>query len=70
QAFDQSRNGVRLLATPSTGVQFTPQSEDFQVDSAAPGYRWLRLYADGRLETDVSRVSGIDFEIDYSVKGY
>jgi len=30
----------------------------------------LRLYADGRLETDVSRVSGIDFEIDYSVKGY
>jgi len=51
-------------------VQFTPQSEDFQVDSAAPGYRWLRLYADGRLETNVSRVSGIDFEIDYSVKGY
>ena len=41
-----------------------------RVDSAAPGYRWLRLYADGRLETDVSRVSGIDFEIDYSVKGY
>ncbi|MDA0426942.1 3',5'-cyclic-AMP phosphodiesterase [Stutzerimonas frequens] len=70
QAFDQSRNGVRLLATPSTGVQFTPQSEDFQVDSAAPGYRWLRLYADGRLETAVSRVSGIAFEVDYSVKGY
>jgi Icc protein len=30
----------------------------------------LRLYADGRLNTGVSRVSGIEFEIDYSVKGY
>jgi Icc protein len=70
QEFDHWRNDLRLLASPSTGVQFTPQSEDFQVDSAAPGYRWLRLYADGRLDTEVSRVSGIEFEIDYSVKGY
>ncbi len=70
QEFDQFRNGVRLLASPSTGVQFTPQSEDFQVDSAAPGYRWLRLHRDGQLDTGVSRVSGIEFEIDYTVKGY
>ncbi|EWC39225.1 3',5'-cyclic-AMP phosphodiesterase [Pseudomonas stutzeri] len=70
QEFDQWRNGVRLLASPSTGVQFAPQSEQFQVDNLAPGYRWLRLYPDGRLETGVSRVSGIDFEVDYSVRGY
>lgn len=70
QEFDDWRSGVRLLATPSTGVQFTPGSEDFQVDTRAPGYRWLRLYADGALETGVSRVVGIDFEVDYSVKGY
>lgn len=70
QEFDASRDGVRLLATPSTGVQFTPGSEDFDVDKLAPGYRWLRLHADGRVETGVSRVVGIDFEVDYSVKGY
>jgi Icc protein len=70
QEFDGSRNGVRLLATPSTGVQFTPGSERFDVDKLAPGYRWLRLYADGRLETGVSRVVGVDFDVDYSVKGY
>lgn len=70
QEFDQMRDGVRLLASPSTCVQFTPGSEEFQVDSEAPGYRWLRLHADGRLETGVSRVTGIDFEVDYSVKGY
>lgn len=70
QEFDQLRNGVRLLASPSTCVQFAPGSEEFQVDNEAPGYRWLRLHADGRLETGVSRVTGIEFEIDYTIKGY
>jgi Icc protein len=70
QEIDRQRNGVRLLASPSTCVQFAPGSEEFQVDSTAPGYRWLRLYDDGRLDTGVSRVTGITFEVDYSVKGY
>ena len=38
--------------------------------SALPGTIRLRLHDDGRLETGVSRVTGIDFEVDYSVKGY
>lgn len=70
QEIDQMRKGVRLLASLSTCVQFAPGSEEFQVDHEAPGYRWLRLHADGRLETGVSRVTDIDFEIDYTIKGY
>jgi Icc protein len=70
QEFDQVRKGLRLLASPSTCVQFAPGSEEFQVDTSAPGYRWLRLHADGRLDTGVSRVTGIEFEVDYRVKGY
>ena len=70
QEFDQQRNGVRLLASPSTCVQFAPGSEEFQVGTEAPGYRWLRLFPDGRLETGVSRVTGIEFVVDYTVKGY
>lgn len=70
QEIDRLRGNVRLLASPSTCVQFTPGSEDFAVDTRSPGYRWLRLQADGRVETGVSRVTGIDFEVDYSVKGY
>lgn len=70
QEYDQVREGMRLLASPSTCVQFAPGSEEFQVGSEAPGYRWLRLHPDGRLETGVSRVTGIDFEVDYSIKGY
>lgn len=70
QEIDRLRGDVRLLASPSTCVQFTPGSEDFCVDRSAPGYRWLRLLADGTVETGVSRVTDIEFEVDYSIKGY
>ena len=53
QCFDARRRGVRLLATPSTGVQFLPLSEDFAVDRRPPAYRRLTLSADGTIETDV-----------------
>lgn len=70
QEFDGERNGVKMYAVPSTCVQFKPHSEDFSVDDAAPGYRWFDLHADGRITTGVSRVVGIRFEVDFSVKGY
>lgn len=70
QAFDGARKGVRLLSTPSTCVQFKPLSHDFAVDTLAPGYRWLDLHADGRIDTGVERVENIEFKVDFSVKGY
>jgi Icc protein len=70
QDSDRIVDGIRMLSTPSTCVQFTPESEDFSVDMIAPGYRWLQLNPDGSIDTKVSRVEGIEFEIDLSVKGY
>lgn len=70
QMFDQVREGVRLLASPSTCIQFAPGSEDFQLDDLPPGYRWLRLHDDGRLETGISRVTGFAFEVDLGGEGY
>ncbi|MFQ6348817.1 3',5'-cyclic-AMP phosphodiesterase [Pseudomonas sp. R11F] len=70
QEIDGKRNGVRLLASPSTCIQFAPGSEDFEVSEQAPGYRWLRLHADGRLETGVERVKNFVFTIDYGSNGY
>jgi len=70
QEFDQDRDGLKLMASPSTCIQFTPNSEDFALDSLAPGYRWLRLHDDGRLETGVSRVPADLFEVDLSGAGY
>lgn len=70
QEMDIKRNRVRMMSTPSTCVQFKPNSKDFSVDDLAPGYRWLRCFDNGEIETGVSRVNGVKFEIDYSVKGY
>ncbi|HKJ08409.1 MAG TPA: 3',5'-cyclic-AMP phosphodiesterase [Gammaproteobacteria bacterium] len=58
QPFDGTRNGVRLLASPSTCVQFLPGSESFALDSRPPGYRWLLLHPDGAVETSVHYVNG------------
>ncbi len=70
QEIDSERNGVRLLASPSTCIQFAPGSDDFQVSDQAPGYRWLRLHADGRVETGVERVRDFAFTVDYGSNGY
>jgi Icc protein len=55
QRVDQVVDGLRLLATPSTCVQFEPLSEQFRLDPATPGYRWIDLYADGHFETGIER---------------
>lgn len=51
QDFDAVRNGVRLLASPSTCIQFRPGCADFTLDDRPPGYRWLELHSDGRIDT-------------------
>lgn len=53
QEFDAVRRDVRLLAAPSTCVQFLPNSRDYAVDDKPPGMRWLSLHKDGRIETEV-----------------
>ncbi len=70
QDSDRLVEGIRMLSTPSTCVQFKPKSEDFDIDEIAPGYRYLALNADGSIDTHVSRVKGIDFQIDLSANGY
>jgi Icc protein len=45
------RDGLRVIATPSTCSQFKPKSDDFAVDDAPPAWRTLALHADGSLET-------------------
>ncbi|EHQ58579.1 putative phosphohydrolase [gamma proteobacterium HIMB55] len=57
QESDEVISGIRMLTTPSTCVQFAPGSEDFALDDLSPGYRSLRLYADGSVQTEVVRIS-------------
>jgi len=70
QEIERSHNGVSLMATPSTCVQFAPGSERFRADDRPPGYRWLDLHPDGRIETGVSRVTGVKFNVDLDSGGY
>ena len=70
QEFDESRAGVRLLSCPSTCIQFKPHSDKFELDLLPPGYRVLRLYDDGTLETEVKRLDKIPGVIDPNQKGY
>jgi Icc protein len=53
QSYEGERKGVRLLATPSTCVQFLPGADDFALDERPPGYRTLKLADDGSLLTEV-----------------
>ena len=70
QHWDQAHEGVRYLATPSTCIQFAPGSEDFKVSEEQPGYRWLRLHEDGRLETGVERARDFVVTLDFDSPGY
>jgi Icc protein len=70
QQIDRVRNGVNLMASPSTCVQFAPGSADFCADDQPPGYRWLDLHCDGRIETGVSRVWDVEFTVELDSQGY
>jgi Icc protein len=70
QELERDRNGMLLMASPSTCVQFAPGQKNFKLDDMAPGYRWLRLHPDGRIETAVSRVTGVKFSVDLDSGGY
>jgi Icc protein len=70
QESERQRGRIRLLTTPSTCVQFAPRSDDFLADSCNPGLRELVLYADGRCETQVHRVTDEVFPVDLESGGY
>lgn len=70
QTFDQYRGNVRLLATPSSCIQFEAGSESFSVEEKAPGYRWLTLLPTGELTTQVKRALKFPVTIDRNNAGY
>lgn len=53
QAFDQMQLGIRMLCTPSTCAQFTPNTRSCVMDLKPPGFRWLKLMPAGEIVTDV-----------------
>lgn len=70
QELDFTRNDVRYFCTPSTCIQFKPEVTEFSLDDVSPAYRWLNLFEDGRIESEIERVTGYEFAVDHTSKGY
>ena len=70
QELDFVLKGVRYFCTPSTCIQFKPGVQDFTLDDVNPAYRWMVLHPDGRIDSEVVRVTGYEFEVDHSSTGY
>ncbi len=70
QVFTAHYGPIPLWSVPSTCFQFKPGSKDFALDRLPPGYRWLELYAGGRLETWVERLEHPPEGLDFLSVGY
>jgi len=68
QEFADQRNGVTLLASPSTCIQFKPMTAEFALDPLAPGYRMFLLQPDGSFQSTVSRLSQLPRGLDLDRK--
>lgn len=55
QEFAKTISGVQYLGLPSTCYQITPQQTSFVPDDLPPGYRWLELFADGTVISNIVR---------------
>jgi Icc protein len=55
QEFTIIKQGIAYFSTPSTGYQSLSKSK--QVTGEVAGYRWLQLYPNGDVETDVRSVN-------------
>lgn len=70
QSFELKLKDILLFSTPSTCVQFKPNSDDFALDTLAPGYRWFDLCEDGSVKSGVSRVADFHLTVDHAATGY
>ncbi|ELT94305.1 hypothetical protein CAPTEDRAFT_110119 [Capitella teleta] len=70
QARDYEFCNIPVMATPSTCVQFAPESDKFLADTRQPGFRVLDLFPDGRIKSQIVRTSDKPMRIDLESKGY
>ncbi len=70
QTFDSQRDGIKLMGSPSTCIQFTPHKSDFGIDPSPPGFRWLELMPNGVIRTGVERLTALPKGVDVFSAGY
>lgn len=70
QELEASVGHVRVLGCPSSCFQFKQGSVDFALDFLPPGYRWIELYPDGSIATQVVRMDKVPSGLNMAANGY
>lgn len=70
QAFDTEHNGIKMMGTPSTCIQFVENQDKFGISTAPPGFRWLELLPDGRINSGIDRIAALPPGLDLKTAGY
>jgi Icc protein len=70
QTFETEYHGIKMLGTPSTCIQFIENQDTFGISTAPPGFRWLELQPDGRIDTGVERIAALPPGLDLKTAGY
>ena len=70
QVYEHGMDDINCYSAPSTCFQFKRKQNEFSLENIPPGYRWLDLHEDGRLETGVNRIKQYIGKFDVNAKGY
>lgn len=70
QEFAKVVEGIQCYSTPSTCIQFMRNQDHFGLENLPPGYRWVNLCENGKIETGVNRVDHYVGYFDADAKGY
>lgn len=70
QEMDRRHRGLRIFSSPSTCFQFKPRQRDFALDPLPPGYRWIELHPDGRIESSIRRTASLPEGLNKDCHGY
>ncbi len=70
QNFETTYQGLKILGSPSTCVQFSAGEDNFAIDPTPPGYRWLDLRPDGEILSGVRSMPEIPSGLDLASMGY
>jgi Icc protein len=70
QRFEGRQRHIKLMATPSTCIQFLAGQDDFAIDHCPPGYRWLALLPNGSIRSGVELLAEMPSGLDLASMGY
>lgn len=70
QDFTGQWAGIPVYCTPSTCFQFARKTENFQLSTEPPAYRWIDLCSNGSLQTEIVQVTDTRQQVDIKSTGY